>query len=100
MSVYLTRGEQHEKASISIFLIFFLLFSGCSNADPEITESEAETIVEQRHKNSFGTVKIISISYERSRYVVEWENEGNCEWGIDYLDGQSGEIEMGERTIC
>ncbi|TWT05448.1 MULTISPECIES: hypothetical protein [unclassified Planococcus (in: firmicutes)] len=89
-----------KKTSIGIFLTFLLLFSGCSNAEPEITESEAEAIVEQRHTNSFGTVEIISISYERGRYVVEWENEGNCEWGVDYLDGQSGEIEMGERTIC
>ena len=22
------------------------------------------------------------------------------EWGVDSVDGQSGEIEMGERTIC
>ena len=89
-----------KKANIGIFLTFLLLFSGCSNAEPEITESEAEAIVEQRHANSFGMVEIISVSYERGRYVVEWESEGNCEWGVDYVDGQSGEIEMGETTIC
>lgn len=77
-----------KKTSIGILLTFLLLFSGYSNAEPEITESEAEAIVEQRHENSFGTVEIISISYERGRYVVEWENKGNCEWGVDYLDGQ------------
>ena len=84
---------------ITLFSILLIL-SGCSNAEPVITESEAETIVEQRHANSFGTVEILSVSYERGRYVVEWKSEGNCEWGVDYLDGQSGEIEMGERTIC
>lgn len=89
-----------KKANIGILLTFLLIFSGCSNAEPEITESEAEAIVEQRHANSFGTVEIISISYERGRYVVKWENEGNCEWGIDHVNGQNGEIEMGETTIC
>lgn len=89
-----------KKLNIGILLTFLLIFTGCSNAEPAITESEAEATVEQRHKNSFGTVEIISISYERGRYMVEWENEGNCEWGVDYVDGQSGEIEMGERTIC
>ena len=89
-----------KRDSIGILLTFLLIFSGCSKTEPLITESEAETIVEQRHTNSFGTAEIISISYERGRYVVEWENEGNCEWGVDYVDGQSGEVEMGERTIC
>ena len=89
-----------KKVSIGILLVFLLLFSSCSNADPEITESEAEAIVEQHHANFFGTVEIISSSYERGRYVVKWENQGNCEWGVDYVDGQSGEIEMGEATIC
>ena len=89
-----------KKLNTGILLTFFLIFTGCSNAEPAITESEAEAIVEQRHTNSFGTVEIISTSYERGQYVVEWENEGNCEWGIDYVDGQSGEIEMGETTIC
>ncbi|MBT2569731.1 hypothetical protein [Planococcus sp. ISL-110] len=89
------------KSTKSIVLItFFLILSGCSQSDPEITEAEAEAIVEQHHTNSFGTMEIISISYERGRYVVEWENDGNCEWGVDYVDGQSGEIEMGEATIC
>ena len=58
------------------------------NTDPLITKSETEAIVEQCHANSFDTVEIISINYER-------ENEGNCEWDVDYMYGQSGEIEMG-----
>lgn len=89
-----------KNIGFSALLSIFLILSGCSNAEPEITESEAEAIVEQRHANSFGTVEIISISYERGRYVVEWESVGNCEWGVDYVNGQSGEIEMGETTIC
>ena len=80
--------------------ILLFIVIGCFNSTPEITESEAEAIVEQRHANSFGTVEIISISYERGQYVVEWESVGNCEWGVDHVDGQSGEIEMGETTIC
>ncbi|RNF38882.1 hypothetical protein [Planococcus salinus] len=89
-----------KKISLSILIAFLLIFSGCSNAEPVITEPEAEAMVEQRHANSFGMVEIISTSYENGHYVVEWENEGNCEWGIDYVDGQSGDIEMGEATIC
>ena len=89
------------KSIKSIVLItFFLILSGCSQSDSEITEAEAEAIVEQRHANSFGTVEILAVSYEGGQYVVEWESEGNCEWGVDYVNGQSGEIEMGERTIC
>ena len=89
-----------KNIGFSALFSLLLILSACSNTDPEITESEAEAIVEQRHANSFGTVEIIWISYEGGQYVIEWKNEGNCEWGVDYVDGQSGDIEMGERTIC
>lgn len=89
-----------RKTSIFILLTFLLIFTGCSNADPEITELEAKALVEQNHANSVGVVEIISVSYEHGQYVVEWENEENCEWGVDYVDGQSGDIEMSETTIC
>ena len=89
-----------KNIGLSILILFLLIFAGCSNTNSEITEAEAESIVEQRHANSFGTVEILSVSYEDGQYVVEWESEGNCEWGVDYVNGQSGEIEMGETTIC
>lgn len=89
-----------KKANIGILLTFLLIFSGCSNADPKITESEVETLVEQHHANSLGTVEITSVSYEHGQYVFERENEENCEWGVDYVDGQSGDIEINEATIC
>lgn len=87
-------------SSLSILLICLFLLSGCSATDPTITENEAAALVEQHHTNSIGTVDTLSIDYENGQYIVEWENKENCEWSIDYVDGQSGRIEMGEATIC
>lgn len=89
-----------KNSMVSLLMMCFLLLSGCSAADPMITEADARALVEQRHANSFGIVDIISIHYDGGQYVVEWQNKGNCEWGIDYLDGQNGDILMGGTTIC
>ncbi|AIY04499.1 hypothetical protein Plano_0534 [Planococcus sp. PAMC 21323] len=89
-----------KTSSLSILLTCLLLFSGCSPTDPTVTENEAAALVEQHHINSIGTVDILSVGYESGQYIVEWENKENCEWGIDYVDGQSGSIKMGEATIC
>lgn len=80
-------------------LIVLLLF-GCGAVEPELTETEVIEMIEGLHSNSFGNAKVIAIKYERNRYVVEWENEGNCEWGVDHVDGVTGEVEMAETTIC
>ncbi|ANU15228.1 hypothetical protein B481_1359 [Planococcus halocryophilus Or1] len=89
-----------KNSMITFLMMCLLLLSGCSVANPTITEAEARALVEQSHANSFETVDIISIRYDDGQYIVEWQNKGNCEWGIDYLDGQNGDILMGETTIC
>ena len=68
-----------KMARMGTLVLFLFILSGCSQSDPEITEAEAETIVEQRHANSLGSVEIISMSYERCQYVDEWKNDENCE---------------------
>ena len=82
-------------------LVLFLssLLLGCMQ-EPQITESEALAIIEELHTNSFGTAEVISIDYDWGRYEVEWENEGNCEWGIDHVDGDDGSVEMKQASIC
>ena len=77
-----------KTSSLSILLPCLFLLSSCSTADPTITENEAAALVEQHHTNSIGTVNTLSIDYENGQYIVEWENKKNCEWGIDYVDGQ------------
>lgn len=89
-----------KTSSLSILLPCLFLLSSCSPAVSTLTENEAAVLVEQLHTNSIGTVDTLSIDYENGQYIVEWENKENCEWGIDYVDGQSGRIEMGEATIC
>lgn len=89
-----------KTSSLSILLTCLFLLGGCSPADPTITKNEAAALVEQLHTNSIGTVDTLSIDYENGQYIFEWENKENCEWGIDYVDGQSGRIKIGEATIC
>ncbi len=87
-----------KRLSLFIMLLSVLLV-GCMQA-PEITEAEAVAIIEQLHTNSFGTAEVISIDYRFGRYAVEWENEGNCEWGIDHVDGDDGSVTMKQASIC
>ncbi|KYG58491.1 hypothetical protein [Planococcus maritimus] len=84
---------------LSLLIILYMFLFGCIQA-PEITESEAIAIIEQLHTNSFGTAEVISIDYHFGRYAVEWENEGNCEWGIDHVDGDDGSVTMKQASIC
>ncbi|MBT2584225.1 hypothetical protein [Planococcus sp. ISL-109] len=82
---------------LALFLLIFL--TGCMQ-EPQITEQQAIGIVEELHTNSFGNAEVISIEYKWGRYEVEWENEGNCEWGIDHVDGEDGSVDMKEASIC
>lgn len=84
---------------LSLLTILCMFLFGCMQA-PKITESEAMAIIEQLHTNSFGTAEVISINYRFGRYAVEWENEGNCEWGIDHVDGDDGRVTMKQASIC
>jgi len=85
---------------LSLFLLILCMFLFGCMPEPQITESEAIAIIEQLHTNSFGTAEVISIDYRFGRYAVEWENEGNCEWGIDHVDGDDGSVEMKQASIC
>ncbi|MBU9674005.1 hypothetical protein KQ939_13785 [Planococcus sp. CP5-4] len=84
-----------KRLSLRLLILFF----GCM-PQPQITESEAIAIIEQLHTNSFGTAEVISIDYRFGRYAVEWENEGNCEWDINHVDGDDGSVEMKQASIC
>ncbi|MEZ0481174.1 hypothetical protein [Planococcus sp. SSTMD024] len=85
---------------LSLLIAFSSIFLfGCMQ-QPQITESEATAIIEELHTNSFGDAEVLSIEYNWGRYAVEWENRGNCEWGIDYVDGDDGQVEMKQASIC
>ncbi|WP_454193941.1 hypothetical protein [Paenibacillus sp. Marseille-Q7038] len=45
-------------------------------------------------------VKILSVDLKRNSYLIKWENEENCEKGIDSVYEESGAIEMIEASIC
>ncbi|MFK8794873.1 hypothetical protein [Planococcus plakortidis] len=87
-----------KRLSLLALFLSSLLF-GCIQ-EPQISESEAIAIIEELHTNSFGTAEVISIDYRFGRYVVEWENEGNYEWGIDHVNGDDGKVEMKQASIC
>lgn len=84
---------------LSLLIIFLSIFLiGCMQ-QPQITESEAIAIIEELHTNSFGDAEVMSIEHSWGRYEVEWENAGNCEWGIDHVDGDDGNVEMKQASI-
>ncbi|MGJ9458498.1 hypothetical protein [Oceanobacillus sp. CF4.6] len=85
--------------SMIVFILFIVI--GCENsASPKITEEEAESIVMERHSGGIGEVKIKSVSHSSGEYIVEWEIDADCEFGTDYVNDQSGEIEKAEQTNC
>lgn len=77
-----------------------LVLPGCFHAEAKITETQAVEAVLDSHISHIGKVQLIAVEHGSGRYVVEWENEANCEYGKDFVDDQSGEIEMSEATIC
>ncbi|CEG23872.1 hypothetical protein BN1080_02879 [Planococcus massiliensis] len=77
-----------------------LVLSGCFYGEAKITETQAVEIVLDDHEGPIGKVQLVSVEHAKGRYVVEWENEANCASGKDFVNDQSGEIEMGEMTIC
>ncbi|SDQ06460.1 hypothetical protein [Virgibacillus salinus] len=92
-----------KKLSFIIMIVFILfIVSACENksVSPKITEEEAESIVMERHSGGMGEVIIKSVSHSSGEYIVEWEIDADCEFGTDYVDDQSGEIEKAEETNC
>ncbi|MET3696525.1 hypothetical protein SAMN05877753_103228 [Bacillus oleivorans] len=50
------------KKSTIIFIILFLLASGCDNSDAIISEEQAKTVVIEHYTGNIGEVKIIWVS--------------------------------------
>ncbi|MFC0475563.1 hypothetical protein ACFFHF_09910 [Robertmurraya beringensis] len=88
---------------VSVLMIVLLLLQfgiGCEQRKPEITEIQAKIKVIEKHKIKNGMVKIKSITHKNNEYIIEWENKDNCEYGIDKVDDQNGELKMVEASIC
>lgn len=91
------------KITIMLVLLFAFILSGCTNMNsntPEITEEEAKQIVIERQTGNYGEVKIKSVSHKNGEYIIDWENEENCESGTVYIDDDNGEIIRGKNSIC
>lgn len=84
----------------AVFVSLIVLVSGCNHADLNVSEEQAKSSVVEHRTRHIGTVEILSIELKRNNYIVEWENEGNCEHGVDSVDGENGEIELISAEIC
>ncbi|WP_042221576.1 PepSY domain-containing protein [Oceanobacillus manasiensis] len=92
-----------KKYNLTIMCVFILLtFTGCDNwhKDPKITEEEAKSIVIEDHPGGSDKVRIKSVSHSSGEYKVKWEIDADCNFGIDYIDDQSGEIVKSEASAC
>lgn len=56
-----------------------------------VIQNQNLTVVE-RYSGEIGEVKIKSVNQKSGTYIIEWENEENCENGVDHVDDQNGEI--------
>jgi type III secretory pathway lipoprotein EscJ len=93
------RGGNMKKTAVIIVLLMTLILNGCNSTESKITEKEAKSIVVKHHSKHIGKVKIISVTTKFNKYIIEWENQENCEKGIDSVN-KKGEIKMIEGSIC
>ncbi|WP_341202461.1 hypothetical protein [Planomicrobium okeanokoites] len=89
-----------KKTVSAIFVLLIFIVGGCNSPELKVSEEQAKSSVIEYHSGHIGNVKILSIELEKNNYIVEWENEENCEEGIDSVDGENGDIEMIEASIC
>ena len=85
---------------IGIFLICCIgvLLSACNHT--KITKDQAIEVVKKRYENdSFGKIKIVSVTQKNGKYAVKWERKSNYESGTDYVSGKSGKITHGKHMI-
>ncbi|GAK10618.1 hypothetical protein JCM19039_245 [Geomicrobium sp. JCM 19039] len=80
----------------AILLFVFWRF----NAEPEIAEEEALSSFIDQHSNDIAEMEILSINKRWGNYIIEWENEENCEKGTNTVDGDTAAIIKGEVTLC
>lgn len=92
-----------KNIAIIFVLLFTFILGACNNINsntPKVTEEEAKQIVLEHHTKEIRKVEIISVSRESDIYIIEWENDENCEKGTDSVSNEDGEIEMIEASIC
>ena len=89
-----------KKIVFTMFVLLIFIVSGCNSAELKVSEEQAKSSVIEHHTGNIGKVKIRSIEIKKNNYIIEWENEENCEQGIDSVDGENGEIEMITASIC
>ncbi|MUK87887.1 hypothetical protein GMD78_05675 [Ornithinibacillus sp. L9] len=85
---------------VFIFVLLLLVLGGCGQSEPIISQEEAKSIVIESRSGEIGEITIISVNHKRGKYIIEWENEDNCESGTEHIDDQNGEVIKGEVTIC
>lgn len=88
-----------KKIAILLLLLWSFILSGCNSIDSKITTEQAKSIVVAHHTKHIGEVEIISVTTKFNKYIIEWENKGNCKKGIDSVN-KKGEIKMIEASIC
>jgi hypothetical protein len=88
------------KIVTTLFVLLIFIVSGCSSAELKISEEQAKSSVIEHHTGNIGKVEILSVDHKNNNYIVEWKNEGNCENGIDSVDGENGAIKMIKASIC
>lgn len=89
-----------KKIISAIFVLLIFIIGGCNSPELKVSEEQAKFSVIEHHTGYIGNVKILSIELKKNNYIVEWENEENCDQGIDSVDGENGDIEMIEASIC
>jgi hypothetical protein len=89
-----------KKIVTILFVLLIFIVSSCSRAELKISEEQAKSSVIEHHTKNIGKVEIVLVDLKNNNYIVEWKNEGNCENGIDSVDGENGTIEMIEASIC
>ncbi|WP_146813071.1 hypothetical protein [Halobacillus faecis] len=92
-------GYLMNKTFSILFLPLSFVFISCSTNESGISEKEAKAIVVEHHTSEFGEVEVTSVTTKFNKFIVEWENKGNCESGTDTVNG-NGEVKTREVTIC
>lgn len=88
-----------KKTVVILVLLMSFVLSGCNSIESKITEKQAKSLVLEHHTKHIGEVEIISITTKLNKYIIQWENKGNCEYGTDSVN-KKGEIKMIEASIC
>lgn len=89
-----------KKLVSAMYVSLIVLVSGCNHAELNVSEEQAKTRVLDLRYGHIGKVETLSIELKRNNYLVEWENEENCEHGVDSVDAETGEVEMITASIC